>query len=145
MTHQRQTQPTSFRVVNQGIAHPIELLENFLLLLVRDSDSLVYHFQLYRSVIAIEIYTDKFSILRVLESVVDQVQEGTSHSLAVDAHWRYFVNLLFELESTLFQLVAIRVERVVHQFAHVSFAKVVFLAAGFDAGEIEDVVDQASQ
>ena len=41
-----------------------------------------------------------------------------------------------------FDLVAIRVERVAHQFGDVGLAKLVLLASGLDAGEIEDVVDQ---
>ena len=45
----------------------------------------------------------------------------------------------------LLDLVAIGVERVAHQFAHVGFAEIVFLAARFDAGEIQDVVDQRAK
>ncbi len=145
MAHQRKAQAAAFGVVNQRIAHPIELLENLLLLLMRNADALVHHFQLHRAVVAIKIHADKLSVLRILERVVHQIQQRTRHGLAIHPHRRHFVDLFFKLKTALLQLVAIGVQRVVHQFAHVGLAEVVFLAAGLDAGEIQDVVDERGQ
>src|SRR5437588_4752657 len=45
----------------------------------------------------------------------------------------------------LLDLVAIGVERVAHQFAEIRLAEVVLLAARFDPGEIQDVVDERAK
>jgi hypothetical protein len=45
----------------------------------------------------------------------------------------------------LLDLVAIGIERVVHQFAQIGLAEVVLFAARFDPGEIQDVVDERAK
>ena len=58
VTHQGEAQSAALGVVNQRIAHTIKFLENLVLLLVRDADPVVDHFQLYRSVFTIELDAD---------------------------------------------------------------------------------------
>ena len=109
---------------------------------MRNADAVVHYFQLHRSVVAIKIHADIFPVLRILQRVVDQVQQRARDGLAVHTQWRNFVDLLFESETALFDLVAVGLQRVPHQFSQVGLAEVVFFASGLDAREIQNVVDQ---
>src|SRR5271165_7311003 len=111
VAHQGKTQTAALGVMNQRIAHPIKLVENLLLLSRGNADAMVYHFQLDRTVVAEQIYADILLVLRILERVVHQVQQGTRHGFAIDAERRYVLGDLFlESKSALLDLVAIGFE-----------------------------------
>src|SRR6266550_1704393 len=136
VTHQGKAQAAALGVVYQWIAHAIELLENLLLLLRWDANSVIDHFQLHCSVFAIEIHSDIFPILRILEGVVYQVDDRARHGLAIHSHRRNGVDLLLKGEAVLLDLIAIRFQRIPYQLPHVGVTEVVFFAAGLDAREI---------
>ena len=145
VTHQGKTQAAALGVVYQWIAHAIKLLENLLLLLRWDANSVIYHFQFHRSVLAIKIHSDVFPILRVFQGVVDQVDDGARHGLAIHSHRRNGIDLLFKGEAVLLDLITIGFQRVPYQFPHVGVTEVVFFAAGLDAREIQNIVDQCGK
>src|SRR2546423_11441149 len=112
VTHQRKAQAAALGVVYQWIAHAIKLLEYLLLFLRWDANSVIDYFQFHRSIFTIEIHSDIFPILRILQCVVYQVDDRASHGLAIHSHWRNGVDLLFKGEAVLLDLIAIRFQRV---------------------------------
>src|SRR5438270_1275801 len=119
VTHQRKAQAAALGVVYQWIAHAIKLLEYLLLFLRWDANSVIDYFQFHRSIFTIEIHSDIFPILRILEGVVYQVDDRARHGLAIHSHRWNGVDLLFKGEAVLFDLITIRFQRVSHQLPHV--------------------------
>src|SRR5580704_2982830 len=146
VAHQGKSQSAAFGVVDQRVSHSIKFLKYLVLLFRWDADAVVHDFQLHRTVVTEKIYADELLVLRILEGVVDQVQQGPRHGLAIHPQRRHiFSDLLLEGEPVLLDLEAIGIQRVVHQFPHVSLAEVVFFASCLDPREVQDVVDQRRQ
>src|SRR6516225_1044825 len=113
MAYQGKPQSAPLRVVNQRVAHAIELLENLKLLARRNAHPVVDHFQFDRAVVSVELHAQILLNLRVLQRVVYKVQERTGNRLAIQAQGRKVVGDVFlEGEAVLFDLVSVGIERV---------------------------------
>lgn len=144
--HQRQPQAGSLDVMDQRVAAAVELLENPVLFVRRDSDPPVAHFQLHAAVGAVQADADEFLVLRILQGVVDQVEQRTGDSLPVHSDRRNVAgNILLKGKAVLFDLKTIGIEGRTNQFGEISLFEVVFLTPGFYAGEVQDVVDESGQ
>ena len=77
--------------MNQRITDSVELFKNLVLLRFWNANSVVNHFQLDGTVFAIEINIQEFIFLRVLQGVVDQIQQGAGNRFAVNFDRRNIV------------------------------------------------------
>ena len=143
MADQRKTQAASFRVVHQRISGAIELLEDFRLLSPRDADAVIRHLEFHRAVGAVELHAQELFVSRVFQRVVNQVDQRPRDCFAIHAHGRdVWVNTRGQRETLLLDLIAIRIKRVRNQLCNISLTEFIFFVAGFNAREIEDVIDK---
>src|SRR5215471_9577553 len=146
VAHQREPKPGAFGVVHQRVAAAVELLEDLVLLGGSDSNAVIGYFQFYASVRAIEAYADVFLVLRIFQRVVHQIEQRTRNRFAVHVHGRAIRGDLFlKGKTVLLDLEAVSLERGSHQLAQVGFLELVFLAAGFDARKIQNIVDESAE
>ena len=145
MLHQGQAQPAAFRVVNQRITYAIKLLENLVLLVGRYTNAVVDHFKFHGSIFAIQVDADVLAVLRILQGVIYEVDEGACHRLAIHPQRWNIADFLLESESVLLNLITVGLQRIAHQLGQIGLAEVIFFAASLDAGEIKDVIDQRSE
>ena len=83
------------------------------------------------------------AVARVLDRVVDQVQQHQRHRVLVHAHRRQVAfDLGAQPQLLLLQPVAEHVERALDDLVQVTFREVVAGLAALDAGEVEHVVDE---
>src|ERR1043166_4269676 len=146
VAHQRQTEARPLSVVHQGIATPIEFVENFLLVGGLNSNAAILHFQLDASVGAVKADANVLLIFRIFQGVVDQVEQRAGNGFAIHVYRRNVTGDIFlEGKTVLFDLEAIRIQCGSNELRQIGLLELVFLAASLDAREIEDVVDESSQ
>ena len=144
--HQRQSEATAFGVMHERIARAIKLLENFPLISSGDADAFVGNFQLYCAILAIKLHAEILLTLRILQRVIDEIHQSARDRFTIDFHRRHaIIDRFFQSKALLLDLVAIRIDRVAHEIRNVGFAEFILLAAGFDAREIKNVIDQRRQ
>src|SRR5262245_37842511 len=103
---------------------------------------MVGYFKPDHTVLSIKPDAKELVFARILEGVIDQVNERPRDGLTIHFKRRKIrLNVLFQRKSLLFDLISIRVERVTHQFSDISFAELILLAARFNAREVENVID----
>src|SRR5215216_4042154 len=142
VTHKRQPQTASLRVMDQRIAGAIKLLENSRLFVPLDTDTTIAHFQFEQTLIAIKPDAQKFFAVGIFQCIVDQIDKRARNGFAIDSYRRdAWINLLLESKPLLLNLKTIRVERVAHELGDIGFSEVILLTARFDAREIENVID----
>ncbi len=119
----------SLGVVYERIAGAIKLLEDSRLLVTLDADAAIANLQFEHTLLAIKPHAQKFFVVGIFQCIVDQIDKRPRDGFAIDAHCgNAGIDLLFERESLLLDLVTIGVERVAHEFGDISLAKVVFFA-----------------
>src|SRR5262245_38497843 len=132
--------------MNQWVARAIELLEDLRLLARRDADASIRYLALQRAIHPVQFDRQELILRRILQRVVDQVDERARDRLPVDAQgWNRPIDALLELEALLLDLIAIGIEGATHQLGEIGLAEVILLASRLDAGEIENIVDQGGQ
>src|SRR3974390_499252 len=132
--------------MDERIAATVELLEDLFLLGGSNTNAAVLHFPIHRAIGAVEAHADVFLILGILERIVDKIQQGAGDGFAIDNNRRYIVgNFFFEGEAVLLDLEAVGIEGVANEFGKIGFLEFIFLAAGLNAREVENIVDQGGQ
>src|SRR5271156_1355194 len=74
VAYQRQAQSTSLGVMHQRISDSIKFLENFAMLLLRNSDSTIDDLKVDATVMTVETYAKVFLVRRVFHGIVHQIQ-----------------------------------------------------------------------
>src|SRR6476659_665314 len=132
--------------MHQRVAGSVKLFEDLRLLTSCNANASIDYFKLQTIIGTIQPDAQELLVCRILQCIVDEIDECARYGLAVDAHSRdAWINALFESETLLLDLIAIGVQRLSDQLSYVGFPEVVFLAARLDAREIEDVVDERRQ
>ena len=84
--------------------------------------------------------------LEYFRALFTRFEQRTGDGFAVDVDRRNIArDIFFEGETVLFDLEAVRIQRGANEFGEIGFLELVFLAAGFDAGEIENIVDERGE
>ena len=132
--------------MHQWIPGSIKLLENFRLVAALDPDTAVGNFKLDDTIVAVKLNAQKLFFTGILQSIVHQVNKCACNCFTVQRNGRkVWVDLFFKREPLLLYLIAIRVERVSHQFGDVGFAKLILFVTSLDARKVEDVINQSAE
>ena len=130
----------------QSVSTPVKLLEDFLLLVLRDANPAILDLQIYAAVRTVQTHADVFPVLGVLQGVVQEVEKRTRDRFAVhDYRWNVAGNVLLEGKSILLDLKAVGLQSRMNQFGEVGFLELVFLASRLNSGEVQDVVNECRQ
>src|ERR1700751_372926 len=144
--HKRETQAGALGVVHQRVAAAVKLFEDFVLFGGGDADAAIANFKLHAPVGAVQADADELLVLGIFQGIVYEIEQGARNRFAVDVYRRNVAgDIFFEGKTVLLDLEAVRLQGAAHQFGQIRLLEVVFLAAGFDAGEIENIVDERAQ
>src|SRR6266404_5248305 len=132
--------------MHQWVTGPIELLEDLRLVTPSDADAAIDYLKLHHATRAIQLNRKELFIGRILQCVVDKVDERARDRFPVNTHgWDARIDARLKRETVFLDLIAIGVQGVAHQLGDISLTHIVLLSSGLYAREIEDVVDQAAQ
>jgi len=139
-------EPAALGGVDDARLHPVELLEDPLLLALRDADPAVPDRHQHPLPLAAHRDRDRLLVRAVLDRVVQEVDEGLRHRLGVELHLRQVLRHgQLEGEAVLLDLEAVGVDHVAHHRREVGAHEPVLLPPRLDAREIEDVVDELGE
>src|SRR5262245_44040846 len=141
-----QTEPAAFRVVNQPRADAVELLEDPLMLRLRNADALIGDLDGDIAAAPADTHFNSLRLVRIPNRIIDQVENGLRQRFTVDHRWRQIrVNTRLRFEAGAGHLALVALHYLSDDFGDVVLGKLVLAAAGLNSGEVQDVVDQSRQ
>src|SRR5712691_6604107 len=142
-----QPQPAALRLAGERIARLAEFLEDKLLVGGADAYAVISHFHAKETALLRERYGDHSRrTLAELGRVGEEIEHHLHQAIAVGEYRRRLVRQLERhLDAPLLEQLAHRADRVLEHLAHVDLARMPLRGAGFDLGEVQHLVDKASQ
>src|ERR1051325_6809535 len=144
---EREAEAASLHVMHESCADAIEFLENLLLLLSRNAYALICDGQTYLLALLLKADDDLPCGAGILDGVVEQVHERLRDGIGVDDGGRERLARRFkeDREAVLLQLNFERPERLADNFGDIRALELVGLAARFDLGKIQNIIDELRQ
>jgi hypothetical protein len=149
LTGERKAETGALNTAAERIVAAIKLFEDFFFAAPGHAEAAVENFDLevgQGSRLLIEADGYFFAAVRIFFGILEEIDDdlGESVAVAIDED-RDFRKLAVELKAVGFEVRTIGFSRFAHEVSEVASLEVVFLLAAFEAGEIEDIVNETAE
>src|SRR5258708_769050 len=144
VSYDGQSEAASLHVVDESASDAIKLFEDLLLLPRRNADAVIGDGDAHFVTGRVDRNRDLLAVARVLHGVGEEIHDGLSHGITIDAQrgqWRVG-GLERDGEAMIAERYAERRDGLSDELGNVAWGEAVLLLRRFDPGEVQNVVDE---